>query len=1029
MKQYIIKRIRQFLSLIIIIGISFSAFSQNTTVTGMVTDEETSESLPGVNITIEGTTQGTVSNFDGQFSITVPYGEVKLVFSFIGYESKTIPVDGVTTINVFLSPDVQSLDEVVVIGYGTQLKRDLTGAIGSVNSEELMVNTPTDVAQAMQGKIAGVEIMSNSGEPGAESRIRIRGTSTFTTDGASPLFIVDGMEVASIDAINPQDIESIEVLKDAASASIYGSKSANGVIIISTKVGKEGKPRIAVNYISKASEISHRIPQMNTRGVFLLKEFRDFYNGRPPQSVPDSLNPYNNNDFYYQELLFRRAWSNQVDLSISGGDKKLSYYLSAGFLDEQGVYINTYNKRFSSRLNADYQATERFKVGSRISLGVTKGKPQDPTAQDHLRRMPYWSVIDPDGEYSGVIASRPNPLAWAYLYKNDKYIYDVNAYNYLEYEIVPGLSFKSSISGILTQTKMDRFSPGRLSTSLTRSSRNESRLLTSWTHEDLLTYNKKIGEHSLNFLGGFTLQDRRYETLVLDVSDNLTESLPISTGFATVNFNNTKATDSRNRMASFFGRVNYNYKSKYLLSANIRRDGSSRFGSENRWGNFPSVSAGWRFSDEPFMDWSLNVLTDAKLRASYGITGNQAAANFASLALYSTDYYADMVGFAPSQLGNPLLGWETTKQFNYGTDLNFFDGRISLAVDYYTKETEDVLYTVTIPQTTGFKSLYQNIGNVSNKGWDINISSTNITTPNFSWKTSLILSFNDNTVTSVPGGEIVDGNLYVLRDGYTIGTMFGYKHLEIFPWDQSNAFTPEWQQLTPVFDDNERFMDKYLLNGQDYTGEVKQLLYSDKKTPFGGGDVMWEDITGDGIIDAEDRTVIGGGQPDFFGGFNSEWNWKGLSLSAFFNFSVGGDVYNWTEFRRSNGRFSNDMMNPILFRDSWKAPGDIATFYLAEAGGGKVQNRRDWSSLWVEDGTYIRLKSLRIGYNLPGSLTQKIGLGSVNTYVVLRDFFTWTKYSGFDPEVNSRNTVFAIGYDQNVYPRAKDVVFGLSINF
>ncbi|WP_319501306.1 TonB-dependent receptor [uncultured Draconibacterium sp.] len=999
-------------------------FAQETIVKGKITDSE--GGLPGVNVIVKGTSGGTITDMDGNYEVKAP-ADGTLVFSFVGFETTEVNIKGRKTVDIQLEQDAIEMEELVVVGYGTQKKRDLTGAISSVNSEDIMRNTPTDVANALQGKVSGVEVISDSGEPGAGSRIRIRGTSTFTTEGASPLFIVDGMEIESIDAINPQDIESMEVLKDAASASIYGSKSANGVIIITTKKGAKGKPRISVNYKLRASEIAHQIPQINTQQSFDLDALRNFYKGKTPSSVADSLNPVNNNDFNYQDLLHRRAWTHQLDMSIAGGNDKLSYYMSVGYLDEQGIYIKTFNKRLSSRVNVDYAATDKLKIGTRVAMGVTKANPQSSTSRDYLRRSPYWSVIDPDGEYTAYVSSRPNPVAWANLYKNDRTSYDFNVYNYLEYDIIEGLQFKSTIAGSLTAVKMDQFRPALLTTSFKTSSMNEALLNTGWTHEDLLTYRKNIKDHSFNSLLGFSMQERRRESVKLDVEDNLTEAMQISTGFQTVDFNNTKATDSRYRMSSFFARVNYSYKSRYLLTANIRRDGSSRFGINNRWGNFPSVSAGWRFSDESFMDWTNDLLTDGKFRASFGITGNQAASNFASLALYSTDYYSDQVGFYAKQLGNPLLGWETTQQMNYGLDLTLLDGRVILIADYYNKKTNDILYNINIPQTTGFKSLYQNVGDVENKGIEFSLTTVNIKRADFKWKTTINFSKNNNIVTSVPGGEINDA-VYTLRDGWTIGTMFGYKAVEIFPWDESNAFTPEGQQLTPVFDSNERFMDQYLLNGEEYTGEVKQILFSNKKTPFKGGDVHWEDVNNDGIIDSDDRTIIGNGQPDFFGSFVSEIEWKRFTLSAIFNYSFGGDVYNYTEWRRSSMRYGNDKPSPILVAKAWKAPGDVAEFYALNTGG-TVNNPRPNNSLFVEDGSYIRLQTLRLGYDLPSSVTSKLRLGAVSAYVIARNFFTWTNYSGWDPEVNTRNSVFAIGYDEHSYPRSKDVIFGLNINF
>ena len=1012
----------------IFVFFSFLAYSQTVQVTGKVSDE--AGPLPGVTVKALGINTVTVTDYDGNYAISVPVN-VKLQFSFTGYQTIDRIAEESGEINVTLQEMDHELEEVVVVGYGTMRKRDVTGAISSIRAEELVHNEPINIANALQGKISGLEILTSS-EPGSTSSYRIRGASTLDDTGSNPLFIVDGLEVENIDFISPRDILSVEVLKDAASAAIYGSKSANGVVIITTKMGS-GVPKISINYTLKQTGISRELPQMNRREGIDYDNLRAYYeSGSASQSALaiDTLNPSFIWDNNYQHLLFKRAFSNQVDASISGSDDKLKYFVSAGYLDDQGIQVNSYNKRITSRINIDYNATQKFSVGNRLSLSTGNSRVVPGGARRRLLERPAsMALIFEDGSYAPVIASRANPLAWSMLCINDNKYYDINFYEYIEYKFTEDLRFKSSISGTLYQNNYRYFAPAILSSVQIPSSQNTHTTNFKWTHEDILTYNTVFNnDHSLTALLGFSLQDASSEYLQIAASDNISEAIKTSSTFETVNMAYTRHSWTANRLASFFGRVSYAYKGKYLFNSNLRYDGSSRFGRDKRWGLFPSASFGWRFSDESFMRWSNAFLNDAKLRYSFGKTGNQTAGNFAALSQYATIMYADYIGIYPVQLENNLLSWEDTQQHNLGLDLSLFNSRVELNVDLYQKETHNILFNMKLPRTTGFATSYTNTGGISNKGYEITLSTKNIQTKDFEWTTNLNFAINKNKIVSIPEEAVnIYNEVYIVESGYTLGAMYGYKALQIFPYDQSNAFTPEWQPLTPVFDARDRFV-KYQFNGVDYDGEVKQLRYGTSTGAlFRGGDVMWEDINGDGVINAEDRQQIGCGQHDFIGGFSTDLKYKAFTLSAFFSFAFGGDVYNAYEANRSNHLWSTlTMANPVNVANSWKAPGDIAK-YPVPTSSRTVDNTRATSSLWIEDGSYIRLKNLRMAYQLPKRLIKVLAMETANLSVQFENYFTWSNYSGFDPEIPSRG--FAIGYDDNSYPKAKSIIFGLNINF
>ena len=1022
-----INKYRQFLLLLLFVSIGTVLSAQNIQVTGTVTDKL--GPMAGVNIVLKGTQTGTMTDMDGKYSIQVPATGV-LEFTFLGYNTQTVNVNSRKIIHVSMEESSQALDEVVVVGYGSMKKRDITGSIVSVSDKDIQSNEPVNIASALQGKVSGLDIMSTS-EPGTAATFRIRGTSTLSDGGSNPLFIVDGMEVSNIDNINPRDIASVEVLKDAASAAIYGSRSAKGVVIISTKQGQEGKAKVSANYSLKQSRIGKKLAQMSRLQGIQYETLRNFLNGNYTTIANrDSLNPSMTADNFYQDLLFRHAWTNQVDVSVSGAEKKLKYFVSAGYLGEQGIQVNTFNKRLTTRINADYNATPRLTIGNRLALTISNQRRSTSESRSRLLQRPAnYNVIEPDGSYTPILASRSNPLAESMVGKNNYKIYNLDLYEFLEYKILDELKFKASIAGSINLQKYQSFRPAILDVNGRRKSTNQDDTKTSWTHEDVLTYNKTFNkDHALTVLGGFSLQEFKTEMTKLAVVDNISDAIEISNAYGGVDMTNTKATWTANRLASFFGRISYSYKGKYLFNSNLRYDGSSRFGTDKRWGFFPSASLGWRFSDEVFMKWMKPVVSDSKLRLSYGVTGNQVAGNFSSLGLYTTNFYADMPGIYPNQLENRNLGWEQTQQYNIGLDVSVLDGRIGLIADYYNKKTSDVLYQVKLPQTSGFSSSYQNIGDVKNTGWEITVNSTNIKTKDFHWNTSLNLSFNKNTIVSIPeGGQQFINTVYILDKGYAVGTMYGWKANAIFPYDESNAFTPDWKQLTPIFDEKDRFTG-YELDGKAYDGEIKQYRYNTATGDvFKGGDVMWDDVNKDGIIDAKDRQVLGCGQPDVIGGFNNDFTYKGFTLSLFFSFAIGGDVFNAYEQSRSEHKWSAITRgNPANIANSWKAPGDIAKFPKPN-GAAVMDNTRFASSLWIEDGSYIRLKNIRLAYELPKNIVKKIGVESLSVSAMMQNFFTWSNYSGFDPELPSSG--FAVGYDNNSYPKAKDILFGVNVNF
>lgn len=1010
--------------------LSWQVEAQTVKITGTVTDG--SEAIIGATVTVkEVKNLGTVTNIDGQFSLQLPAEAKTLEITYIGFEKKLVSIQKNTNYKIVLQSSNQNLEELVVIGYGTMKKRDLTGAITSISSEDINGSKTSTVLEAMQGKVAGLVIQGSS-EPGAGSSVTIRGASSLSTeDGANnPLFIVDGMEVTSIDNINPNDIASVEVLKDAASASIYGSKSANGVMIITTVQGKVGTPKIAVNYSFRNSSIAHKIPAMNRQQGIDYVNMRNYATGAMPSTAIENVDTYNPvfmQDNYLQDLLFRNAPTHKVDLSVAGATNTLKYYVGAGYLNDQGIQINTYNKQMTVRSNVDYTPSKFLTIGSRISLARTDRRTASSRSRIELLTRPAnYPIYELDGSFSPVIWGRANPMAEAMLGAADTDIYDLNMNQFVVFSFWKNFTFKPSISANLSNSLYNDFNPAILDLSFLRNSMNITTTNFTWTNENVLTYSQTIGKHSFSAMAGLSYQKYNSKITTLDVTGNVSDNLPISYSYLKAK-SSTNSRETGNATASVFGRLSYSYLGKYLFNANIRRDGSSRFGLNKRYGVFPSASVGWRFSDEQFMQFAKPVLEDAKFRLSYGKTGNQSASNFPWQGMYTLNVYASEPGFYPSQLENKNLSWETTEQVNFGADIRLFKSRVEIIADYYKKQTADVLFRITIPETSGFNTVFRNIGSVDNEGYELAINTVNIQTKIFQWKTGIALTFNKNTISSVPpGGRLYSNDMYVIDKGFALGTMYGYKALNIFPYSESNNYDMNWNQLTPIFNEAGVFIE-YQLNGQTYTGERQQKKYaSSTGKVFAGGDVNWDDVNKDGVIDENDRQVIGDGAPVVTGGFSNSITYKGFSLSAFFSFSFGNDIYKRSVASNNSWVLSSITRgDPRIVAQSWVAPGDNAKYPILYDS--KVENTRQTSSLWIEDGSYIRLKNIKFGYDLPQKMLKSVGVKSLNVYCMLQDFFTWTNYSMFDPEMAASG--YNYGMDVNMYPRSKSILFGLNLNF
>lgn len=997
---------------LLVVGLVTHAYAQDLTIKGKITDNSGAE-LPGVNVTVKGTQKGIVSDAEGKYQLSGVPAKATLVFSFIGYLKQEIEVNNRTVIDVVLEADVKSINEVVVVGYGTQRKIETTGSIASVKSSDLVQTPVANVAQGLQARVSGIQINQNSGSPGGNVSVRIRGTNSI--NGTSePLYVVDGIQISNgggindvspLSTINPNDIESVEVLKDASASAIYGARAANGVVLITTKRGKSGGTRVTLDSYFGVQKVTKTLPVLNAAEFAQLENevFKNSYY-KDPASLGEGVN--------WQNLIFREAPIQNHQLSINGGNDKTQVALSANYFDQDGIIISSNFKRYSYRLNLDHKISNRVKVGTSIlgSYSVNSGIQTGSTSQGDADVVtgtilgaaigapptlkPYRSdgSIFPFGEQEdGRYREVTNPLGLAaVLNKTALKRTLVNLYG--EATILKGLTYRASFNVDLQNNINDRYSPRSIvslrdlndnSGSGSKSNSNFLGLL----HESILTYSQTIAtNHSLKFTGVFASQAEFSNANSISASGFPNDATQNEALQLALN-RTVSSSRSKQRLDSYMGRVNYGYKDKYFLDLTARVDGSSRFGANNKYGFFPAVSAAWRLIEEPFLK-SATWLSDLKLRASYGITGNAGGISpyqsLSTVAATGSDYVfnnAYVTGINPTGIANPDLRWEKSTQTNIGLDVSVLNNRFSLIVDVYDKITRDLLYIKTLPLSSGYASITGNYASLENKGIEFAANARILDGP-LKWNISANLTRNRNKVLDLDGGTTSERfitSYTILKVGEPLG-----------------------------------LIKSYIFDGINQTGETILPGYDGR---LGGHKV--KDLNGDGTITSADQTITGNPNPNFIFGLSTNLSFKGFDLSAFLSGSQGNDIYNLSRLSFENPLGQRNLLKGVVNR--W-SPTNPSNQYVSAAQGGRLPV----SSYYVEDGSYIRCKNLTLGYTLPAIK----GVQNIRVYVSGNNLFTLTNYSGFDPEVNTfagSNTV--IGIDNFVYPQARSFLGGIQVTF
>ncbi len=1014
-------------------------FAQTHRITGTVYDAETNTGLPGVTIVEKGTQNGTTTDVDGKFDITLASPNATIVASFIGYQKQEIPVNKNVSFNVTLVPEVTALSEIVVIGYGTQKKKVVTGAIVNVKSEEIQSTPVLRVEQAMQGRTAGVQVTNLSGQPGEAPTIRIRGAGT--TGNSDPLYIVDGMAIGGIDYLNPGDIESIEVLKDAASAAIYGARAANGVILITTKTGTKGKMNISYSGYKGIQNVANTLDMLDaTEYKMMMNE--GYRNSLPENAVPDDpfdLNEVPQYDTDWQDLLFvKNAPIESHDVSVSGGNEKSTYMSSLAYFSQQGIIGGDKSQfdRISARLNTNHQVNSAFRFGNNLSyshiirrgiasnssfngayssaLNMDPLTPLYETNPEVLAERPYSSepvVRDAAGNVYGISryvnAEVVNPLALLEIQTGETRVDKVVGNIFGELEILKGLKFNTNLGVDLAYVLNDSYDPlyylngAQLNDNKTRVRKNINRFYT-WQWENTLSYSKKISNHNFSLLGGTTARKENFENLY-----GFNTGVPIlDPNHVYLNMATDTAWDARggaasSSLASIFGRILYDYKDRYAFTGIIRRDGSSKFGANNRYGIFPSIGVSWIVSDEPFFP-NVNWMNSLKFRASWGVNGNQEIGNYQFISTIdkSRGYIIGngrYTGASPSYIENQDIHWEESEQIDIALDLEAFNNKLVATVDYYVKETKGLLERIPIPGYVGNEPPFANVGSVKNSGVEV-ILNWRQRIRAFNYSVGINGAYNKNEMTKIgndegtlPGANwAVSGMVTRTELGLPIAYFFGYQTDGIFQTEN----------------------DVYRHDNSE--GEYLQP----NAKP---GDVRFVDVNGDGAITVDDRTIIGNPTPDFTFGLNASITFKNIDFSMLLNGTYGNEIFNGSQ--RRDLQYTNMTVASL---ERWTGSGtsnETPRFTWSDVN----QNNRV-SDLYIEDGSFLRLKNIQIGYSFPQTLLSKIGATVFRLYISGENLITITNYSGADPEIGALSS-FDIGIDRGIYPQARTFRVGTTITF
>jgi TonB-linked SusC/RagA family outer membrane protein len=1033
-----------YLSWLSIFLISLGINAQNTQpliqskLDGTVINKTTNQPVSGASVNIKGTTHGVVTDAEGKFYFQTgqkfPY---TLIVTYIGYKKNEVIVDGNPVI-INLEEDLQELNELVVVGYGAQKRKDITGAIALVPKANL--NQVTSSADnLLRGAVPGVVVTQSSGRPGATSSVRIRGGNSITA-GNEPLYVVDGILIYNdnnngtagvalsgagvnvLSTINPGDIESIEVLKDASATAIYGSRGANGVILITTKKGVKGQDIISYQGYFGVQSVSKKLDLLNASQWASLRNDVQASIGQAPSFTAEQIEALKTSGGYdWQSEVFRIAPVQNHQLTFSGGDDRSRYAVSGSYFDQEGVVIGTDFKRISLRANYERNYSQKFKFGvntnftNSISNGVganNSGREPSPLVSA-LLVAPVVPIKNPDGSYN--VTQNPyttsvngyvsNPINDLENTVNENIINRILTSLFGEYKINKEITAKVSVSGDIINTKQNYYAPSNTTNGAATKGLASvgNRLVSSVLNENTLNYNTHFGDdHKFSALLGYTLQYTNGEVVTAGANKFVNDAntynalqdgtavKPSSDAFESV-------------LKSWLSRVNYSYKGKYNLTASLRADGSSRFGSESLWGYFPSAGFSWNITEEDFAN-NLKGVTEAKLRLSAGTTGNQEIGNYLSLASIGSVNYsfggAIQTGLAPTRLANPDLRWEKTSQYNIGLDLSLLDRKINFVFDAYYKKTNDLLINVPIPLTSGYASVLQNIGGVENKGIEIGLITENIKTENFSWNSNLVFSANKNEVVAigngvnqffpvVPNGSLLQQQPVTVKVGSPLGTFWGYKTNGIFQTQEE-------------------------INTQPKINSLANTKVGDRK---------YVDTNGDGIISAADKGDLGSSQPKFVGSFSNTLSYNDFDLQFSFQGAHGGKVFNALNQQLEISTLGTNAS--AVLEDRWTPTNPSNEIPRASSSPLGIVSER-----YVEDASFLRLKLITFGYTLPKSLSKKIGTQSVKLYVSAENLITWTKYSGYDPEVSSyeQNNLYP-GIDFGAYPNSKTFITGLNVTF
>lgn len=1052
------------------------------TVTGTITDES-NEPLPGVTILIKGTQTGTITDLEGHYSLTVndPSRDI-LVFSFVGMVTEEIRVNNQSRVDLVMKTKNQYLDELVVIGYGSVSKKDLTGAVSSISSSQLRDMPVVSTAQALTGRLAGVHIVTSEGSPDAEIKIRVRGGGSITQDN-SPLYIIDGFPAESMGDIPPSDIESIDVLKDASSTAIYGARGANGVIIITTKSGKEGKTQVSYNFYTGIKELSNKLEVLDpyefvlqqyerSAGMFLDKKaFEELFGS---YNQLDSL--YSNaSGFDWQEEVFgRQAPTNNHNLSIMGGSSRTSFNLSLSHTDDVGIMLKSGYERNNVNFKFKNQSTDKFKVNFDVKLSDTKIKgagTSDPgtSTNNRLKHAVQYRPVnglidfsdDPDLEFDEDEYYEASRLIDPVTLVNDEYRMKHRTYAFLNgslsYEIIDNLIITSELGYDYRQERYERFDG--IATPNARKYGDKPIVSIEENRSNILRFANLISyelrqfrnAHDVNALIGQELIDNNYKSFSA-VSRSFPEDITPSVAIGSMELgeDNQKPVtfEGMNRLLSFFGRINYGFRDKYLASITVRADGSSKFGPENRWGIFPSGSVAWRISEENFMK-NIEFLSYLKARFSYGQAGNNRIDDFLWTTTYKIGsdkaYYLNEVPLTflypdPDNLANPDLKWETTITRNGGIDFGVFNSRLNVTIELYKNNVKDLLIRSRIPSVSGYNTQMRNIGETSNKGIEIVLDAYIIDRDDFKLSTNFNFSMNRGKIEDLGGvdyftvssGWISDtGDDYIVKVGEPVGLMYGF--------------------VTDGF----YTVDDFIYNEVTGTYTLKDGVANNQGITFAGfgpGSIKFKDIAspvdedGNPVDDGnlvtfdDDRMIIGNSNPDFIGGLNIMMNYKGLDMSVFLNWVYGNEIYNANkiEFTSSYRRYTNllDLMSSDKRWRSVNEQGEVVTDPVELAAMNQdatiwspPQGRYLFHSWAVENGSFLRINNITLGYTLPEKWIKRIFVSNLRIYATVNNLYTFTNYSGYDPEVDTRrSTPLTPGVDYSAYPRSRSFLFGINVS-